>query len=61
MTQERYFYMKTEYYTVQDDVEQECLDCGFEATYHDEHHIAGQEEAEVVCPNCKSYNYFLKD
>jgi hypothetical protein len=39
----------------------ECLDCGHESDCHAEYEVEGFEEAEVVCPQCKSSNYFIKD
>ena len=50
-----------DYYTVEDDVTQECLDCGHESMNHAEYEIEGQEEAEVVCPKCHSYHFYIKD
>ena len=49
------------YYTLEDDELSECLDCGHESFSHDEYEVEGQEEAEVVCPVCKSSHYFIKE
>jgi Zn finger protein HypA/HybF involved in hydrogenase expression len=53
----------TDYYIVKD-VEgcmSECLDCGHESIDHAEYEVEGQEEAEVVCPKCHSYHFYLKE
>lgn len=49
------------YYTVQDDEMQECLDCGHESKDHAEYEVEGYDEAEVVCPKCHSYHFYIKD
>ena len=38
----------------------ECLDCKHEGTDWGEIDV-GTEEAEVVCPKCGSYHYYVKD
>lgn len=38
----------------------ECLDCQHEGREWAEMDI-GQEYAEVVCPKCHSYHYYIKD
>ena len=38
----------------------ECLDCKHEGTEWGEKDI-GEDHAEVVCPNCGSYHYYMKD
>jgi Zn finger protein HypA/HybF involved in hydrogenase expression len=49
------------YYIVEDNEPQECLDCGHSGNNHGEYEIESQDEAEVVCPECKSSNYFIKE
>jgi Zn finger protein HypA/HybF involved in hydrogenase expression len=49
------------YYIVEDNEPQECLDCGHSGNNHAEYEVEGQDEAEVVCPKCKSSNYFIKE
>lgn len=39
----------------------ECLDCKHEGTEWGEIEIEGSDEAEVVCPECGSFNYYVKD
>jgi len=48
-----------EYFEVEDDVQNICLDCHHVGFTHAEHEIEGQEEAEVVCPKCYSTYYFV--
>ena len=50
-----------EYFIVKDFEKSECLDCGHESFDHAEYEIEGQEEAEVVCPKCHSYHFYIKD
>ena len=38
-----------------------CLDCGHEGNTHAEYELEGVEEAEVVCPECGSINYYEVD
>ncbi len=49
------------YYIVEDNETQECLDCGHSGNNHAEYEVEGQDEAEVVCPECKSSYYFIKE
>jgi DnaJ-class molecular chaperone len=39
----------------------ECLSCKHEGKTHAEYEIEGFDEAEVVCPECGSSDYFVKD
>jgi DNA-directed RNA polymerase subunit RPC12/RpoP len=38
---------------------QECLDCGYVGTEYGEIE-QDDDEAEVVCPQCSSYHFYLK-
>jgi Zn finger protein HypA/HybF involved in hydrogenase expression len=49
------------YFIVEDSEMSECLDCGHESFNHAEYEVEGQDEAEVVCPNCKSHNFYIKE
>lgn len=39
----------------------ECMRCGHVSDDHAEFEVEGKDEAEVVCPNCGSLNYCVKD
>jgi Zn finger protein HypA/HybF involved in hydrogenase expression len=49
------------YYIVEDNEPQECLDCGHSGNNHAEYEVEGQDEAEVVCPKCHSYHFYIKE
>lgn len=44
-----------------DDSPNECMRCGHISCDHAEFEVEGKEEAEVVCPNCGSLNYCVKE
>ena len=46
---------------VKDDEFSECMRCGHESDTHAEFEVEGADEAEVVCPNCGSMAYFVKE
>jgi hypothetical protein len=37
-----------------------CLDCGHKSMSHAEYAVEGCNEAEVVCPECGSLNYYVE-
>lgn len=43
---------------VEDQIFNECMDCGYESNTHAEYEVDGLEEAEVVCPKCGSLHYY---
>jgi Zn finger protein HypA/HybF involved in hydrogenase expression len=50
-----------DYFIIKDPSLNECLDCGHESLDHAEYEVEDQEEAEVVCPKCHSYHFYIKE
>jgi Zn finger protein HypA/HybF involved in hydrogenase expression len=50
-----------DYFIIKDPSLNECLDCGHESLDHAEYEVEGQDEAEVVCPKCHSYHFYIKE
>lgn len=46
---------------LKDDGLNECMRCQHVSHDHAEFEVEGKEEAEVVCPNCGSLHYYVKD
>jgi DNA-directed RNA polymerase subunit RPC12/RpoP len=46
---------------LEDDGLNECMRCGHKSATHAEFEVEGADEAEVVCPNCGSPAYFVKE
>jgi DNA-directed RNA polymerase subunit RPC12/RpoP len=46
---------------LKDDGLNECMRCGHESNTHAEFEVESADEAEVVCPNCGSMAYFVKE
>jgi DNA-directed RNA polymerase subunit RPC12/RpoP len=45
---------------LEDDEISQCLDCGHKGDTHAEYELEGIDEAEVVCPECGSLNYYVE-